>query len=179
LLGEEREMGNPIEQPHHQGKNNAERTQDMVRRKQIFLDAFEEWGTIRKSCTAAGVAMRSYRRWVSEDPDFVGELDLRKESFADQIEEIAFDRVRNPDKGKGGDILLIALLNASKPQKYRPQVVMSEGAAKDLISEWRKAAQGVQRDPEKEQEVLPNAVQDTLMEILERRGNAPEEKEGE
>jgi len=100
-----------------------------------------------------------------------------KQSFAESLEELALDRVRNPDKNRGSDLLLIGLLNANMPQKYRPQFAMTEDTAKDLIVEWRKAAKDIKKDAEEKPAELTGHVEDTLQEILERRGNAPKEKE--
>jgi len=43
------------------------------------------------------------------------------EDFADSLEALALDRVHHPEGKVGSDILLIALLNANRPTKYRPQ----------------------------------------------------------
>jgi type IV secretory pathway VirD2 relaxase len=89
--------------------------------------------------------------------------------------------MRNPDKNRGSDILLIGLLNANMPSKYRPQFAMSEDSAKDLIIEWRKAAKDVERvaRPTKDGNgaELPTSVEQTLAEILEKRRSAPKERE--
>ena len=97
-----------------------------------------------------------------------------RQSFAESLEGLALDRVRNPDKNRGSDILLIGLLNANMPQKYRPQFAMSEDSAKELITEWRKAAKEVGKDRGEEEEKLPVTVERTLSEILERRSDASE-----
>jgi len=91
-----------------------------------------------------------------------------KRSFAESLETIALDRVKNPDKGKGSDVLLITLLNSNMPWKYRPQVAMNEDYAKELIFEWRKAAKEMAKEIPKE-EVLSEDVEKTLTDILEKR----------
>ena len=147
-----------------------------ARRKVLFLKVFEEWGTIRKACEVAGVPRGTYDRWNAEDIDFSKDIDAARKAFAESLEEIALDRVRNPDKGKGTDILLLGLLNANMPQKFRPQLAMNEDSAKELIVEWRKAAKEVKRDgPTEESAGLPEDVEKTLAKILEKRGNAPKE----
>ena len=148
-----------------------------ARRKVLFLKVFEEWGTIRKACEVAGVPRGTYDRWNAEDIDFSKDIDAARKAFAESLEEIALDRVRNPDKGKGTDILLLGLLNANMPQKFRPQLAMNEDSAKELIVEWRKAAKEVKRDGPAEDgtEGLPADVEKTLAEILEKRGKAPKE----
>ena len=133
----------PEDQPHHWNRSNDQRKDDMAKRKKKFLDSFEACGTIRGACKIVGVARPTYHRWVVEDADFAKEFDQRRVAFAESLEELALDRVRNPDKNRGSDLLLIGLLNANMPAKYRPQVAMSEDSAKDLIIEWRKASREV------------------------------------
>ena len=159
------------------GRSNAERAEDSRKRKAAVMAAYEEFGTIRKACEVVGIVRGTYTNWHVADHEFAREMDLRKQSFSEGLEEIAFDRVKNPDKGKGSDLLLTVLLHAHNPQKYRPQVAMNEESAKELIIEWRKAAKEVRKEVPDKHEPLPNRVEDTLAEILERRGNAPEEKE--
>ena len=155
------------------GRSNTQRSLDAVKRKEVFLAAYEEWGTIRKACEIAGISRLSYGNW-HKDPEFAKRFDLMRQSFAESLEGLALDRVRNPDKNRGSDILLIGLLNANMPQKYRPQFAMSEDSAKELIIEWRKAAKEVGKDRGEEEERLPVTVERTLSEILERRSDASE-----
>ena len=169
----------PEDQPHHWNRSNDQRKDDMAKRKKKFLDSFEACGTIRGAGNIGGVARPTYHRWVVEDADFAKEFDQRRVAFAESLEELALDRVRNPDKNRGSDLLLIGLLNANMPAKYRPQVAMSEDSAKDLIIEWRKASREVVKaaSSEKPEEDLAPNISDTLTEILARRGNAPKETE--
>ena len=73
-------------------------------------------------------------------------------------------------------MLLLGLLNANMPQKFRPQVAINEDSAKELISEWRKASQVVNRNVTEEK--LPVGVEKVLEEILEKRGNASKKDDG-
>ena len=141
-------------------------------RKKALLVALEEWGTIRKACQMAGVPRMTYYDWNSNDPEFSVSVDAARKSFAESLEELALDRVRNPEKGKGSDILLLGLLNANMPHKFRPQLSMNEDSAKELIVEWRKAAKEIKRDrPEVEEgTTLGEDVEKTLQEILAKKG---------
>lgn len=142
------------------------------KKQQAFLVAYEEWGTIRKACEIAGITRAGLWHW-QQDPEFARQADYARQSFAESLEGLALERVRNPDKNRGSDVLLIGLLNANMPQKYRPQFAMSEDSAKELILEWRKAAKEVNKG-RVEEEKLPVTVERTLSEILERRKHAPE-----
>jgi hypothetical protein len=165
------------ERIHMQGRNNAQRKEDVVKRKAKFLEAYEEYGTVRQACILTNIARNTFAGWQARDFDFAKEMDLRRQAFGEKLEGIALERVQNPGQGKGGDILLLGLLNANLPSKYRPQFAMSEDTAKDLIIEWRKAAKDISKEAAEKPAELPGKVEDTLSEILERRGNAPKEKE--
>jgi hypothetical protein len=167
------------ESPLFQGRNNAQRSEDTRKRKEKFLNAYEENGTIRSACMIVGIARNTYTDWVVHDFVFSKEMDRRRQAFGEKLEEIALDRVQNPGQGKGSDILLLGLLNANLPSKYRPQFAMTEDTAKDLIIEWRKAAKEVSKEAAEKPAELPGNVENTLAEILERRGKTPKEKEGE
>lgn len=150
------------------GLNNAERKVGAAKRKKLWLLAFEEHGTIKMACDVAGIARNTYIGWMQHDLEFVKVYEDMKRSFAESLEGIALDRVKNPDKGKGSDVLLITLLNANMPAKYRPQVAMNEDYAKELIFEWRKAAKEIAKEIPKD-EVLSEDVEQTLTDILAKR----------
>lgn len=156
---------------------NADRREESARRKALFLSAYEEYGTVLKACELAGIARQTFLHWQIEDQDFAKGLDQKKQAFGETLEGLALERVKNPDKNRGSDVLLLGLLNANMPAKYRPQIAMSEDAAKDLIFEWRKASKEVQKQKADAPSDLPVQVEDTLQEILERRGHAAQKRD--
>jgi hypothetical protein len=163
-------------------KVNAERAKDQKRKKELFLVSYEKNGTFRAACEFVKLPRNTVWGWLRDDLEFTKAYEGAKHSFAEGLEGIALDRIRNPDKNRGSDVLLIALLNANMPAKYRPQVAINEDSAKELIFEWRKAAQNVKQENvpvvSREAELSVN-LQDTLVEILEKRKEKPvEENEG-
>jgi hypothetical protein len=152
----------------------------MLARRRNFLLAFEEHGTISAACRALGIDRSSVIRWQA-DPEFAEKLHVARVAFAEMLEGIALERVRNPDKNRGSDVLLLGLLNANLPSKYRPQFAMSEDSARDLIIEWRKAAKEVKREePKEEGGSLPEPLQAEVFEILmKKKEDAPKEREDE
>jgi len=150
---------------------------DIEDRQGLFLKALGEWGTIHKACRVVGITRHAYRMWVADDPGFSGRVDSAKVDFGESLEDIALDRIKNPDKGKGSDILLIGLLNANLPHKYRPAAALDHDSAKDLIVEWRKAVKQVKVDSGPGDAELPAPIERTLAEILEKRGNTAEKRE--
>lgn len=159
-------------QPLLRSRSNASRTADVVKRKALYLKAYDEFGNVRGATKAVGISRETLRRWIREDPEFMGAVEDVRQEFGEYLESIALERVKNPDKGRGSDLLLLALLNANLPQKYRPQIALSEDNAKELILEWRKAAM---KDVKEEvvSDPLPAGVEQTLNELLEKRGSAP------
>jgi len=98
------------------------------------------------------------------------------------LEGLALERVKNPDRGRGSDLLLIGLLNANWPAKYRPQVTMDQDSAREVLNEmkrWRK--EGIVESGSVTSEAgvtdLSPPVEKQLSDILDKRGSAPKEKE--
>ena len=106
--------------------------------QRAFLVAFRETGNVRLACEVAKVGRSSHYRWLEEDSEYREAFDLAKEDAADVFEAEAHRRavegVEKPAgwyKGVAGgyvreysDILLIFLLKAVRPEKYREQVEM-------------------------------------------------------
>ena len=174
----EREMTNDTGS-YNVGLTNDERREAKEVRQASFLKAYRKIGTRSGAFRVAKVSKDMYDRWMKRDADFTKAVLEARQEFGEYLEEIALERVKNPDKNRGSDLLLLGLLNANLPQKFRPQFAMSEDSAKDLIIEWRKAAQSMKRGDgdRKEQEELPESVERTLAELLEKRRDAPQESE--
>ena len=160
------------------GRTNAERREDKGVRKAAFLRAFRAVGTRNGAFRIAKITKGTYDTWIADDPEFMRAVADAQVAFGEYLEEIALERVKNPDKNRGSDVLLLGLLNANLPTKFRPQFAMSEDSAKDLIIEWRKAARDrVREEKVREPEELPVSVERTLTELLEKRRDAPEKDE--
>ena len=161
------------------GKTNKERKESAARRKSLFLSAYEEWGTIRKAAVIAGISRETYTRWHSKDLEFANAMVTAKRAFGETLEELALDRVKHPDKGKGSDVLLLGMLNANMSEKYRPSIAMNEDAAREVIAELRKIAKEKPKvEPTKDQfEELSVPYQKQLVDIMEKRGNASTKRE--
>jgi hypothetical protein len=156
---------------------------EMEEEQRIFLDALVVHGTLLAARRETGVSRRKYQRWMVDDPGFSQRIDESRRDFGEGLEGLALERVRNPDRSHGSDVLLIGLLNANLPHKYRPAQAMDVDSAKELIVEWRKAAkqakatvQGEEKGSEENSEELSAPLERTLMEILAKRGAKETEK---
>ena len=67
---------------------------------------------------------------------FIERLEEADLMFCEGLEQLALERVKMQD-AKANPVLLITLLNANLPNKYRPTVVMNDDAAKDVLKELR------------------------------------------
>ena len=149
------------------GKRGEASTRLMLANKAKLIKAVEEFGGNMKAIKAAGISARTYRLWMKNDPEFKEDLEKAKIAFGENMLEIAIDRIKNPDKGKGSDVLLIAILNAYMSHVFRPTTVVGEDTAKELITEWRKAARADVRN--KAENPLPEKIEDTLDDILNKK----------
>jgi hypothetical protein len=118
-----------------------------------FLAAYSKAGTVTAACAAVpgGLSLQAVRNWDQGDVlGFSAAYADAREAWADYLEDLAYKRVANPEGSKGSDILLIALLNAHKPAKYRQQAVQLEVGPRVLdalrAAQARDSAQGVELD---------------------------------
>ena len=91
-----------------------------------FLAAFGQCGSIAQAAAAAGVHPATVRDlWVKNDAlGFQARFHNAQAEFADYLEQLALKRVENPtNNGRtGSDVLLMGLLNANHPTKWRHNV---------------------------------------------------------
>jgi hypothetical protein len=153
---------------------NRERKIDGADRKRIFFAAYEEYGTVAKACEVAGIARSTQRVWMT-DPDFVDVFEQSRRAFAEYLEQIALDRVKDPHGNRGSDVLLIGLLNANWPQKYRQTSALDQDYAREVLSEMKRVfkQEKVTQPPQETELSVP--MERTLAQILEKRRHTPEE----
>lgn len=118
---------------------------DMNQRK--FLAGLKETGTVSNGLRKARVSRSIYNSWLANDPDFPEKVSDARMEFAEALEEVVVGIVMDPEAVKKTPVLAITLLNANLPNKYRPTGIVQEDTARDLLKEWKKAAQ---RAPKKE-----------------------------
>ena len=105
-------------------------------RKQAFLVAYAKSGTVTAACRSVGINPSTPYEWLKHNTDdFKANFEQAKQSFADSLETIAFERVQTRDTN---DVLLITLLNAHKPEKYRPNTQATNEQASEVIAKLTK-----------------------------------------
>ena len=134
-----------------------------------FLEGIREMGTVRNGMKKAGIQKTTYYEWMSNDPLFPDRLLDAKQDFAEALEEVIVGLVMDPEVVKKVPILAITLLNANLPNKYRPQSIVQDETARDLLREWRKAARENPKTVGSVEKELDVPVEQQIDEILKRK----------
>ena len=126
------------------------------RRQDKFLKVYQETRSRSVSASYASVTVRTVDRWRQENRfGFAERLEEADLQFCENLEQLALERVKMQD-AKSNPVLLITLLNANLPMKYRPTVVMADDTAKSVLSELRQIAKEnpVQKEQTEEETAL-------------------------
>jgi hypothetical protein len=140
---------------------------DTEAKKKLLLKAIKEYGGFIIARDKTGVPRSTYYQWIKEDESFKEDVCEAKQAFGEDMLQIAIDRLRNPDKGKGSDVLLIAVLNAYMASTFRPSgAELTENPIVGMIQELRGMAKQQKQD---KQTSLSEVVEDTLDNILSKK----------
>ena len=138
-----------------------------VEKKKLLINAIKEYGGFIIAREKTGVPRSTYYQWIKEDETFKEDVYEAKQSFGESMLQIAIDRLKNPDKGKGSDVLLIAVLNAYMSSTFRPDGKdQGENPMKDMIQELRSMARGEKKDKDTS---LSEVVEDSIDNILSKK----------
>ena len=83
-----------------------------------MLSAFKNCANVTRACEIADIARATFYEWLKEDPEFKAAYEATREEAIQVLEDEAIKRATIG----GSDTLLIFLLKAAKPQKYRDYV---------------------------------------------------------
>ena len=138
--------------------------------QQAFLSAYAYSGTLTAAAKAAGITRTAVFLWKQDDAlGFNARFSKAVEAFADELENIAMDRIRNPEGRLGSDILLITMLNAHKPEKYRTGIVVVDEVPKKVAAQHAKWAQ----EDKEQRDSAPAAVRaDNVTQLEQMRTKA-------
>lgn len=93
-----------------------------VRLKKGFLDAFRLTGNVTQACSASGVGRSTVYRWQEHDEQFALSFRQAELESTELLEAEAQRRAVS-----GSDTLLIFLLKARAPEKYRERHDITSG----------------------------------------------------
>ena len=137
------------------------------RRQTKFLKVYEETRSKSVSASYAGVSPSTISKWLREDYlEFKQRYDESDTAFCEGLEQLALERVKMQDS-KSNPVLLITLLNANLPSKYRPAAVMTDDTAKDVLIQLRKLAS--ETPPSKSKEKIEESALEQVDKILKSK----------
>ena len=137
------------------------------RRQDKFLKVYEETRSRSVSASYAGVSPSTISKWLREDYlEFKQRYDEADTAFCEGLEQLALERVKMQDS-KSNPVLLITLLNANLPEKYRPTAVMTDDTAKDVLTQLRKLAK--ETPPSKSKEEKEESALEQVDKILKSK----------
>lgn len=108
--------------------------------KTALIDSFRAGNAIATSCAMAGIGVQTYYDWRNADPAFARDCDEAIEYGTDVLEDVARARAV-----RQSDVLMIFLLKARRPEKYRERIDIN--LATELRSLAERAAADHQLDP--------------------------------
>jgi hypothetical protein len=110
----------------------------MSANQEAYLSAFALVGSVKKACEATGIARQLVSYWsVGDKLGFKDRYAAAREDFREGLQDIAVARVKDQAPGDN-PALLIKLLEAHWPDKYRRAGYIADGTAKEMIDGWRK-----------------------------------------
>lgn len=110
-----------------------------VARQGAFLKAFADVGSIRSAAPGAGITRQAVHLWIQHDQyHFRSRFEQAILQFREQLQDLAIGRVK-VQKPNDNPLLLVTLLNAHWPERYRRDtVVMGAEGVKEMLAELRR-----------------------------------------
>lgn len=106
--------------------------------QEAFLAVYSKMGTILDAAKAADVGRRTVYDWREQDMlGFRERFTMAQHNFREHLEQIAISRISRQSE-QAHPLLLITMLNASWPEKYRQSITTSDEIPKEWLVELRK-----------------------------------------
>ena len=138
------------------------------RKQSKFLRCYSETRSKSVSALYAGISLSSVSNWIRDNYlEFEERYEEADLAFCEGLEQLALERVRLQD-AKSNPVLLIALLNANLPTKYKQSSVPVDETAKGILSEIRKLAK--ETPVVESKKVEEKSAIDQVNDILSKKG---------
>ena len=105
-------------------------------KKRAFLIAYAACGVVSKASLAAKIHRSTHTAWLRSDPDYADAFTQAQESFGDLLQEEALARIQ-AQSHRDSPLLLLAMLNANVPTKFRNNAPPSDGIATTVLERLR------------------------------------------
>ena len=142
----------------------------------LWCEEYGKRGTIKGACAAVGISPAVVKRWTEADHlGFREKKAAALQTFADDLEQVMFERIKAQKPGDN-PVLLIFALKGAMPGKYRDgyQFPEQEERAKELLGKLRVAlkAKRVTTVTMKEEGEIEGTFIDRLAEKLREKEEA-------
>lgn len=148
----------------------SDSTKSLLMRQTGFLANFCRSGTVLRAAALSGINRETAHQWMRDDvQNFNIRMTAARSSFLDRLEDMAFERILHPNGRIGSDILMITMLNAHAPEKYRTGIVVVDETPRAVAAKLAKMAQ----EDKQERDQAPAASrQDNITAIEQMRAKA-------
>jgi hypothetical protein len=144
-----------------------------LERQKEFLIAYAKKGTINGACNESDIHRNTVRHWRETNIVFKEEFETARTQFVEQLEGVAhslvFEMAKNKDY-KANPTLLLALLNANAPNKYRRFDTGAGDPAKEVMQELRQQLKEASK--EKKQKSQSHSLENEVENLLKDKGIA-------
>jgi hypothetical protein len=138
------------------------------RKQSKFIKCYQETRSKSVSALYAGISLSSVSNWIRDNYlEFEERYEDADLAFCEGLEQLALERVRLQD-AKSNPVLLITLLNANLPTKYKQSSAPVDETAKGILSEIRKLAK--ETPVVESKKVEEKSAIDQVSEILSKKG---------
>lgn len=113
-----------------------------------FLLAYSQCGTIAKAAEIVGIHRYTAFRWRQQDSfRFKDRMLQAQATYCDVLENKAHELAMGLDPGQNS-LILVTLLNANLPDKYRPNAVAPSETMTETLRAMKQATREFKRDPD-------------------------------
>ena len=155
------------------GKEYEKETKE---KQETFLSIYSQGASVASAAKGANTTRQTVKRWVDSDKNgFRDRYESAQNDFKDSLIERAMNRL-NEQKANDSPLLLITMLNAYIPERFRPNTLATEEVAKDTIKELRALSQkAFKAVPQTEEQMTSKSPLQQVEEIMRKRGVKPDD----
>tara|TARA_R110002020_G_scaffold58394_7_gene160134 strand:- start:1404 stop:1886 length:483 start_codon:yes stop_codon:yes gene_type:complete len=140
-------------------------------RQEDFLRAYAVCGTISEASSLIGIHRSTFSLW-NRNEEFRERFEESKQDFREKLERMAFERLEGQGP-KDNPLLLITMLNAHWPEKYRPEKTSVDDDAKQKLAQLRNTFRTIIGEAQPVNEEIPEvSAKEQAETVLKDKGKS-------
>lgn len=116
-----------------------------------FLKVYADKGSILGATKVMDLTRTTVYRWINGNlQGFKDRLEHAQHDFREYLQQIMFDRIKDPQGNRGSDVLVMFAIKGHWREKYGDAAIPMDSSALDLLSELRdlrKMGQTIEGEP--------------------------------